>query len=387
MKLSENPESLQWLRQFGREDIHAARFALDSLKLVSFSEFEASIVRLLGSVIDSTEGKVAVFTIDKKIIEPSSNPGSEDRLGHILTGIIRAYPDRLMIMPSDESMAEEKISNVVLVDDFVASGTRIIDFWKAWQPKRLKSWISFGYCKLWLVGYAIHQKGILAASALKGLDRERMIFDVTLEEDCEYWPASLDEFFERNAERTFHKPFSANFGGIQSPIVFQHGCPDNAPAVFCRNGSGFKALFPNRSIPTALYPCFDGYSDAFRTPDLLWASGQPTLALKTLEAMADGATDFQSEIIGILGMLARGLSPDKLPSVMTASARRISEQIQACENLGLLDSTSKITLFGHDLLARARRQYLASIQETEQPNEDAIYYIPKQFSGKFCGVQ
>jgi hypothetical protein len=387
MRLSEHQQGIEWLRQFARKDVHAARFALDSLKLVSFSEFEASIIRSLRLVIERVEGKVAAFTLDKKIIDPSSKPGSEDRLAHLLTGLTRVFGDQVLINPSDDSMAEEKVSDVILVDDFVASGSRILDFWRAWEPKRLKSWISLGYCKLWLVGHAIHRKGISAASGLKGLAPERMIFDVTLEGERDYWPASLIKFFEKTVELTFHEPFSANFGGIQSPIVFQHGCPDNAPALFCRNGLGFKALFPNRSIPIELYPCFDRYTDSYRTPDLLWDAGQPTLALQALDAIADGTNDFQSDILEVLGILAKGLSPDKLSSVMTASSQAVSDRIGRCMDLGLLDGESNITPFGLDLLARARRQYLSQRQFTAEPDSDSIYYVPKQFSGKFCGVQ
>jgi len=387
MKLSENDLGLEWLRQFDSEDVHAARFALDSLKLVSLSEFEASITRNVGRMIEELEGKIAVFPISKKIIDPSSPPGSECRLGHMLTGLSRAFPDRLLVSPSDESMEHEKVSDVILVDDFVASGSRLLEFWDAWKPKRLKSWLSFGYCKLWLVGYAIHREGLAAASRLHGLNSDRTVFDVFLEGERDYWPAPLIEFFERNAERTFHKPFSANFGGIRSPIVFQHGCPDNAPAVFCRNGPSFKALFPNRSIPLPLFMCFDDYTDFYRTPELLWKAGQPTLAIQALEAVSDTTSNFPSDILCTLGLLSRKLSPDKLPSLMTASAKDVSDRITACTNLGLLDGEAKVTPFGFDLLARARRKYLSSDRKESLPDDDAIYYIPEQFSGESCGVQ
>ncbi len=387
MRLSEHPLSVEWLRQFDQTDVHAARFALDSLKLVSFSQFEASIIRTVGSIVEDLKGKIAVFTIDKKIIDSSSKPGSEDRLGHTLTGLTRVFPDRLLIKPTDDQMAVEKVSNVILVDDFVASGSRILDFWHAWNPKRLKSWISFGYCKLWLTGYAIHRKGRAAALEIFGLEEDRIVFDVILEHDRNFWPPSLIEFLERNAIRTYHRPFTANFGGIQGPIVFQHGCPDNAPAVFCRSGPGFLPLFPNRSIPTPLYPCFDGYTDRYRTSELLWNSGQPTLALQTLEVLSDERNTFQSEILGILGLLAKGLSSRKLISVMTLSAHTISDRLESCQNLGLLDSRNEVTPFGYDLLARARGKYLSSNAPAVESDPNAIFYVPKYFSGEFCGVQ
>ena len=74
MRLSENHLGVEWLRQFDSGDVHAARFALDSLKLVSLSEFEASIIRNVGRIIEEQEGKIAVFVIDKKMIDPSSIP-------------------------------------------------------------------------------------------------------------------------------------------------------------------------------------------------------------------------------------------------------------------------------------------------------------------------
>lgn len=83
MMLSSTPAGIQWLRQFDAREVHVARLMLDLLKLVSFSEFEAAIVRMVGEICDATSGRIAIFSVAEG--GEDRRPGSSGRIDHLLT--------------------------------------------------------------------------------------------------------------------------------------------------------------------------------------------------------------------------------------------------------------------------------------------------------------
>src|SRR5579871_4360621 len=199
MRLSEHSLGIEWLGQFDKtRDIHAARLLLDSLKLVSFSAFEHSISKLIEAVCTRTEGIIAAFDVNEKIIDPSSKPGSSGRLAHALTNLGRQFPDRLLVTPTIEEMRANNVKHILLVDDFVGSGKRVRDFWDAWPSPTLKSWLSYGYCELWLVGYAIHESGTeVVMDRITYLQSDHMCFEVRLTAAETFWPSGLRELAEQ----------------------------------------------------------------------------------------------------------------------------------------------------------------------------------------------
>lgn len=386
MKLSEHPRAIQWLQQFNSADIHVARLIVDSLKLVSFSEFEAAILNGLARVLDATEGKIALFTIDQDLDEPTGLPGSEFRLRNSFTNFSRIRGDRILIQPTDDEMFDQKVDAIVLVDDFIASGTRFQEFWTGWNPKRIKSWLSFKYCNLWVVGYAIHRTGLDKITQICGVDPSRLLFEVQLETQSEYWPEIVMQFLEIQAERTTHVPFSSNFGGIQCPLVFQHGCPDNAPAILIKSGASYQPLFKNRGVDPTFYPCFDDYTDSWRSPDLLLRGGQPLLAAKLAKEILAGTGEVQIQMLTVLGLLVRGVSVARLASVMTASENDLKNLIESCKCLGVIDQQCAVTPFGRDLVQRSKKRFTPR-SKVANPTQEAVYYVPKQFNNRPCGAQ
>lgn len=388
MKLSEHQLGIQWLQQFDAREVHVARLLLDTLKLVSFSSFEQSIMQVVQNISSQTESCIAAFSVDEKIIDANSNPGSAGRVAHILTSLQRLNSERILVQPTEADMQSKKVKHVVLVEDFVASGGRVRDFWNAWASKRLKSWLSYGYCELWVAGYAIHDIGAeTICDRITYLKPERLCFEVRLKSQSRYWPAAVDELCERNAERTGLAYYPHGFGHIAAPIVFQHGCPDNCPAILWNNGKGFRALFPSRVIPSGLHACFDGDSDCGRGPELLWNSGQHRLALALINEMAKKKRSAEYiELLTVLGLLLRGVAAGNLPENMTAASSRLATLLAKAHELGLVDAQYAITPFGRDIVERSRKSYLAHASGSET-SDRGLNYVPRQFQKQICGVQ
>ena len=388
MKLSEHQLGVEWLRQFDAREVHVARLLLDTLKLVSFADFERSIMQVVEGICAQTEGYVAVFSVDEKAIDADSKPGSAGRVAHILTSIQRINSARILVQPTDAEMRSKRVNHVVLVEDFVASGGRVRDFWNAWASKHLKSWLSYEVCKLWVAGYAIHDSGMeTILERITYLKPERLCFEVSLKINARYWPSAVDDLCEKNAVRTGLGYYPHGFGHIAAPIVFQHGCPDNSPAILWKNGKGFRALFPERVIPPQLHVCFDGSNDGGRGPELLWESGQHKLALGLIDEMSSKRRSPEYiELLTILGLLLRGMVVANLSTNLTATASRIDELLAKAHELGLVDASNSITLFGRDIVERSRKSYLAEAPEIEANADRGLNYVPKQFKKQICGV-
>jgi hypothetical protein len=393
MKLSEHLLAIEWLRQFDTRDVHAARLLLDSLKLVSFEEFEAAISRDIDAICAKTDGIFSIFTVDKKLMDPTSKPGSEDRLGHLLTNIERQSNGRILVEPTIDEMREKKSDHIMLIDDFVGSGQRVIDFWNAWaakpKPATVRSWLSYGVCRLWLVGYAAHEFGIKRIhERITYLVPERVSFEIHLSAAKNYWPPAIRDFCQKNGTRTNSGRWPLGYGDMMCPLVFQHGCPDNCPAILWSNGLQFKALFPGRGIPNALYPCFSGTTDSDRTPEMLWRAGQYSLALSLIEEIAEGRlTSHYVTLLALIGLLLRGIAASKLPKVMTVEKSQIRVFLQQAQEMGLIDADMHVTAFGKDIVERSKRSFVAPIAQSVIAQLGETHYFPRQFQKRLCGVQ
>jgi hypothetical protein len=388
MKLSEHPLGIEWLRHFDPREVHAARLFLDSLKLVSLEECEVAVSKMVEGIYSITEGAIGLFTIDKKIIDPTSAPGSEGRLAHLMRNLERQFRDRMLIKPTDAEMRERKVKHIIFIDDFVGSGQRVLAFWEAWASKTVKSWLSNRTCTLWLAGYAIHESGLnRIRERITYLKAERMRFEVTLRAGHSYWPDAVRSFCEENGARTYARQWPLGYGDLMCPLVFQHGCPDNCAAILWSNGTDFRALFPGRGVPHALQPCFDGSSDCGRSPELLWRAGQFNLALALIDDMAAGihGSGYVS-LLTILGLLLRGVTRENLAVFMTLERSQVETFLQQAQELGLLSDTFAVTPFGKDLVVRSKKSFVAPAQESVTSAQPHMYF-PRQFQKQICGVQ
>lgn len=410
MKLSENQLGIEWLRQFSAKDIHVARLLLDSLKLVSFTEYEQAVSNNITTICSRTSGSIAIFTADKRRINPSlSTPGSEDRLAHLLANAKRLNGDRILIKPTIAEMLAAKADHVVLIDDFICSGQRMEDFWDVLTssqndgarigadgiPKKsrkrgtLRSWLSLRYCKLWLVGYAVHEAGLKRLlKAIPYLRTETTRFSLVLKENAEYWPATVTDFLERIERENAFGRHNLGWGNLRIPLVFQYGCPDNCPELLWKKSLQFSALFPNRAIPTQLYPCFEGDNDSGRGPSLLLDAGQSRLATTLLDEMAKGIKGSRYiDILTLLGLILSGYAARNIASIMLRDEADIQRLMLMAKEMALLDDESRITPFGRDIVNRSRRSFLTASPLQAIAVTSGAFYLPTQFQSKLCGVQ
>lgn len=392
MNMKEMPEVKAWLDQFEVPDLYLAEYMLKKIRYIGFEEFEAKLqteVKNLIASLNASTGKsetVAIFPISK----PPTNSyniakelkavnDSSGRIGHVLKNIERGSSRYVELSPRLDSMRSNRTKHIVFVDDFVGTGKRFVKYWRT-VSKSMKSWVSRGWCKIWLVSFAAHDSGInYILRNVNALDASCVRVNLRLGESFIKDNKNLKNICQKYGERLSDGDSIVGFGNQLSPIVFQYGCPNNAPAILWCEGKKrtrtFAPLFPNRSVSESLYPLFQNEVGLEETSEDLWIAGQYDLAVSFFD-------NFQSykgrhQILSILSYMGVGKNIDKIRTVMVMSNREFDELISQIRNYGLIDEENNVTRFGRDILIRGGRLKKApTVRDSEYRN-----YYPASFLG------
>jgi len=393
--VKEIPLVKKWINQFDFVDRYSAELLLHSLKFVSFSEFERSILNEVESIVNSVQKQdkacVALFPVSKNLIhnfnkekEQKKENDSAGRIGHALKNLERKLGSRVEVSPRIKSMSNKKVRHIIFVDDFVGSGQRILDFWNNDVHKSIKSWVSGGYCKVWFVCYAANKQGFSRiARKLSAFDSSTLrVTTRVLDKSYIYTHERLRGLVENYALRTNKPNASLGYGKNCTPIVFQHGCPNNTPAILWANGkpnnrshnisnNRWDALFSERSIDTSLYPLFEENITFQSYPELLWDGGQYKLAISFLESENEDAKLNNL----ILALASKKYSRAKIDEILLPIEAQANEAINKLVSFGLLDAEMNVSIFGRDVLEKNKRKKLEFI---DKKYED---YYPSSYLG------
>lgn len=268
MALESSKQAGDWLAQIHDPvDREIGRQMLRALRLVSHSEFERGLVAEIEAILSSAgKENVALISVPEpppKTFEEGKErrtPGnSADRVSHLIEGLRRVHGNRVLANPTVESMRAERVRNLVIVEDYIGSGKRVSDFWAEQLHPSIKSWVSYGWTKLWVVAFAMHIEGLRHVS--------RKIPKLAKTRIRSVLPASspgitLTDPMRALAVRCRHRTSKSNiplgFGGCASLIVFEHGCPRTVPRYFgTQRGAGrpsFRTAVSPRTFDPILIP-------------------------------------------------------------------------------------------------------------------------------------
>lgn len=365
---SANEHCRRWLEQFPPVDRNVARQLVDGLQLVSHAEFELGIRSCIDEIREKTKARVLpVLTIDEcaarrdtrdsSQLEKRQPADSSDHLAYILENIQRITGGKVLANPTVDSMRLQRVKHVVIVDDLVGTGKRLAKYWKKRFPPSVKSWISLKYTQIWVVAYAATEVGIAAATrAAKPLAREKFVTATAVVPRNNKNDRVVIALCAKYASRTSKPLAPLGFGNGATNIVFAHSCPNNAPAILWANGPKWRALFPDRGIPTEVAGEFERCRP-HALGDELWTSGQYKLALKMVESVESGSVDPDNlYLIAMIGLISRKKRLDMLflAKKMRLPLRRVRDLLKLARCMGLVDISNKATAFAHDLLAHTR---------------------------------
>ncbi len=403
VKLSDTEMATRWLLQFKTlEDRVTAKELLDSLKYVSNREFENGIIQEICNLQKALNAPLAVYSVidplppdidgyrlfsgsfsinfpNKK--RKKQHFGSENRLRHLVerlcegvTGVQPLYSE-----PIYSQIKNQKIKNIVLVDDFSGSGRRIVKYLQSSLPKYMKRKISLGQVHLYIITYAITEK------ALKYIQKkinyfhknsEHIITCISINSTYQLNPTvkHLCKKYNNQHLNTAHIGFQNSFGGI----VFEHGCPNNLPEILWKKKRGWNPLFPRRFIPIELKPSFSEHSTNDQSK-VLWCVGQQILANALHDAIEQKKIDSTTSlIISILGLKLKGIKHFKIPNILLIEKDRYKKIVDYMKDNGLLDNHKNVTQLGISLVDK--------IKENKKPTKvEIVYknYYPKRCDGHF----
>lgn len=235
---------------------------------------------------------------------------------------------RLLDRPALHVLRAEKCRTIILVDDVIGSGERVERYLAAFYRHRtIKSWFSYPGLDFVVVCYAASDVALRRLRAYrrpKGHTRPhpvRVEFDQHLYRGRSFWSEaearSMTALCEKYAPRTSRPTLPLGFGKTFSMIVFPHGAPNTAPAIlWAENPGRWRALFPNRAVPSSLLREFDQVQRdpaGASLPETLVRMGQLRLAGGD---WARYATPTYRRLVLLLGVLSRGFRhPDRIAEI------------------------------------------------------------------------
>lgn len=361
MRIEETEGGRRWLQQFQVVDREVARQLLRRLTLVSHSQFETNLQKTIGSVLERIGPEnCGLFAVTE--LRPAAASGkarrvpgsSADRVAHILENVSRVRGARVSFNPTVDAMRAERVKNIVLVDDFIGSGDRISSYWHNLVPRSVKSWLSYKWTKLWVVVYAGLASGLNATRRTLPVSKERLL-TVIPERDPRLGLTEAMRDLAYKYGAALRKSAWYGYSGGGGTVIFQHGCPNNTPAILWAQRTRFKPIFPNRGIPPELSDCFSG-SDAYATAEVLWTFKQYRLALALLDDLRrQNASGDEWQLAIALGLAASygKWSDVKLQSQLGLPHDDIGRLRRFSYSLGAINiQDHRLTPFGRDLVDR-----------------------------------
>jgi len=311
-----------WLDQFSSTDrAHAAKLAA-TLTLVSADDFAEGIIGLLDKALANGQKPVALYneTEQRKwkgvpnrlfkeparnvlratgVTGPSLVPrhrtvdqevGSEGVIANLLTQYVRNKKAETSLSPGPDTIRKRKIRRIILITDFIGSGSRSSDFLDAaWRVRSIRSWWS----RRKQAG--VHFEVIAFCGTQDGIDHVESHPCRPTVSVCLRCP-TIDTVFTtgdaallKDLCKIYNPLKSASdplgYGAVGALIAFSHSMPNNAPEIFWRRTRSWRPLFPSRTT-TALDTPFRAGSSESAVKQKLDAIVSSTLPAPTSDALS-----------------------------------------------------------------------------------------------------
>lgn len=387
-----------WLAQFDAVDEETASRLANGLILVSHSTFERIIRKQLELIAECASGPVALFaarelkstardefinsfgsgTIPAQLdaVPKGGDLGSEARIAATIRSLTKAHPKIFLNHPNIAAMRASKCKTLVAVDDLVGSGNRLKEFLSAlWENRSLRSWSSRKNINFRVVAYAATETGIATVEQLKC--KPKVILDrVCPTVDSLPWSKALRSsarvLCKKYAGRTSRRTLALGYGRTMAMLVFEHGCPNNVPAVFwappAASGS-WQSLFPAQTVLAAEGSVFPPDLVRGDAAALLSDVGQSQLA----NVRARQAINISDNTLLILAFAAKGVRSTAALSFATGlNDEECALLFRQCEEWGFLTVSHRITESGLAELDAARHSRLV-LKEVAPRGEESYY--------------
>lgn len=394
-----------WLEQFAEADRPMIRQLTDALALVSTQEFERALQRSIEKLVKVSSWPVALYaarevpphsTLDFRnggsglnSVATGSDVGSEARVAHIVRQLCRAQQGRLLRQPSIESLLKHRVHHVMVVDDLIGSGHRTWDYLdQLWNDPTTKSWWSYKKIRFTVVAYAGTAEGVRYVSS-HPCKPEVEVHRYCPTLDGLPWPREqrrlAKQLCKRYSDKYALRSGHQGFRNTAALLVFEHGCPNNAPNIFWADSKNkrmaWQPLFPGRALVTETASVFPAEL-ATRTPvSILLNAGQARVAgaLSTVIQRP-----LPQNIVITLALLGRGIN--RVEAIAHATSLGTGEcklLLETCIASGLVSPRRRLTEAGAAELRGIAAAATPRIGRTLELGDDCYY--PKSLRDRNVG--
>ncbi|WP_431286762.1 phosphoribosyltransferase-like protein [Roseateles chitinivorans] len=358
-----------WLEGFDEVDKPMARELSGALSLVSLSEFERSLIKL---VLERTEAssKVALYSarefekclsFEENVGEcesgldatpRGSDIGSEGRTAHIARQIARTSNAKFVLHPSISKLRALAVDQIIIIDDLLGTGNRCLAYLEElWKSASLKSWWSYHLIKFSVLAYA----GTEDAIAL--IRRHNAAPEVCVHRYCPTISSLSWSPERRSAARAFCRKYAKRwqlhgrelgYENTASLLVFEHGCPNNVPPVFWsaakKAPATWQALFHGRSASGEVALAFPHEFESQTPVSTLLSAGRWRLA-ETVDEVAH--RPLSANMLVFLSLIHKGRRRlETLSQATGLDARQTRELLESCIAAGFITPLYRITSAG-----------------------------------------
>jgi hypothetical protein len=400
-----NHDVQNWLNQFPDKWRASAERLVSAMLLVGSDELKRGLRALLAQLMDddTQRSPVALYAEreielddDKNILpifgksdqkratglgpDPllfdHANPeiGSEAPLANFITNLARDNPDRYCCYPGPDIIREKRIRRVVIVTDFIGSGSRVNEMLEAFRLVRsVRSWKSSKHIDFCVVAYSATQKGL--NSVLKNRLKPKVLTSIGCPTINEAFKkderASLFELC-RNFPEKYYYPLGLGHTGAL--IAFEHGIPDNTPALF-HEAEGWQPLFRGRSTVRIADDFPSSNFEAVRN------SAKELLKIGNAERyLKDNLGGRWIKTLLVLKAIRLGAhDPHTISSKSRLKIEQVEDILDTTRISNWTNSTNQLTKQGRRELDRLKRRRHS---EPILPSNEKMFYFPTQLRAR-----
>ncbi|MGN8083302.1 phosphoribosyltransferase-like protein [Variovorax sp. 22077] len=298
--------------------------------------------------------------------------GSEGVLATIASTAAKTQGN-VLVHPSANVIRGKKIRHLVVLTDFIGSGTRlntVLD--SLWRVRSVRSWCSGGLLRISVLAYSGTTNGIDLVEKHRCKPTVRALVSCPTI-NTSFGGAAMAAIRELCMQHAPTGSLPLGFKETGALIAFEHSCPNNVPAIFTETSKSrrrpWHPLFPAKST-----------TEVFGQVGLLSRRDRERLALEALDLAPISersafrrATEEEREMILLLGAVHRGRrAADEIATTTLLGLPEIAAAIAKASADGYLGSELRLSAAGLSLLRRLNR-----MQRQGRPLPDKPLYYPK----------
>ena len=396
MRASETAVGAAWLQNFAEVDQPAATMLLDSLRFASRDVMSAGLQTKLRELTGSgvitppimavPERKLSEFTLKEGATSPrtgfddflpggrvSVTPGSEGFVGRLLRDFAAAGSKTRnhWIAPDAEldDLRSEKCRSMIIATDYIGSGDQIRALAAAIGRNRtIRSWRSLGLIKIYGVAFAATPAALARLRRLREIDDVWSVEGAPTFDTAVGWTEDARDAIRKLCvtESRVHPRMALGYGGTAGLFASAYSVPNNLPAVFRQERSGWRPLFRGKTVPLEVIQQFGDLRPQPTLPALAERVGQLRLGRnERLDSMPPTSTS----LLKLLVMLAKKPRGDEVVAAELGIDVDVAIGLrQSLEQLELVDTKGGVTPRGHQEInaqKRARRRTSSGLSDTD----------------------